>query len=78
MDLAQTLGDCRLLMCSSCGKTPRAALSTNGIHVLEIEGLITEALDALQQGRSLQPLQRKKPTGCGTEQGCAGPGTGCG
>jgi nitrogen fixation protein NifB len=77
-DLATALADCRVLLCSSCGQTPRAALSSAGVHVLEIEGLITEALHALYTGQSIEPLKRKTPTGCGTELGCAGPGTGCG
>ena len=76
--LGEVLQDCRLVLCASCGSSPRAALLAQGIQIRELEGLISEALGVIQRGQSLEPLQRKQPTGCGTELGCSGPGTGCG
>jgi len=77
VNLSETLHDCRLILCASCGPSPRTALAATGIQVLELEGLISDATHAIHRGQPLQSMQRKKPSGCGTEQGCAGPGTGC-
>ncbi|MEI8196092.1 MAG: radical SAM protein [Phycisphaerae bacterium] len=78
-DLAETLKDCRLLLTSGIGGSPREILSKSGIVILELEGLIEEALTKIWKGDTvLAAMRRREPTGCGTAAGCAGPGTGCG
>jgi nitrogen fixation protein NifB len=83
--LAATLGDCRLLLTSGIGGTPREVLSKSGIATLEVEGLIDEALQRVFKGDSaLAVMRRRATTGCSASGGageagaCAGPGTGCG
>jgi nitrogen fixation protein NifB len=71
--LAGTLSDCRALLVSQLGESPRAVLSRAGLRVYEVEGLITEITDGLFAGRV--PVPRPPARGCGD---CSGPGTGCG
>ena len=73
--LAQTLNDCRAILVSNAGETPRAALEAAGIHVVEIVGVIEDALDAVYNGGDLRALARRAKRGCAP---CAGRGTGCG
>lgn len=77
--LAETLKDCRLLLTSGIGGSPKEILSKAGINILEVEGLIDEALVKIWKGDdSLAVMKRRQPTGCGTGGDCSGPGTGCG
>jgi nitrogen fixation protein NifB len=74
--LAEQLGDCRALMVSGIGEIPRKALVKSGLAVMEIEGLIEEALKGIYEGTRLNHLVKRKSTACGAE--CTGGGGGCG
>ena len=75
-DLAARLGDCRAVLVSSAGKSPRAALAEAGIEVVMMEGLIEEGLDAVFRGVAMRaPLRREHQ--CGAGAACAGDGMGC-
>jgi nitrogen fixation protein NifB len=72
--LATSLHDCRAVLVSSAGPTPKAVLGKQGIRVVMMEGLIDEGLEAIYENRSLRsPLRRQHRCGAG----CAGDGTGC-
>jgi nitrogen fixation protein NifB len=71
--LADSLGDCRALLVSQLGGSPREVLTRAGITIYETNGLIAEAAAAVFAGREPAALLPRR--GCGT---CAGPGTGCG
>jgi len=76
-DLAGVIGDCRALLVSAAGDSPRQVLKEKDIEVLEVEGLIEEAVKAVYDGRSLRHMAAaRKMTACGT--GCSGNGEGCG
>lgn len=75
-DLAEQLSDCSTLMVGGVGAKPRKALSAAGIEVLEIEGLIEEAVRAVFAGESLNHLIKRSMTACGAA--CGGNGLGCG
>ena len=71
--LARVLSDCRALLVHAAGEPPKAALSSEGLLVLETEGLIQQALTSLYRGeRPAMPVAR---TACGS--GCGGRGVGC-
>jgi nitrogen fixation protein NifB len=76
--LAEMLADCNSVLVAGVGEKPRQLLSTAGVSVLEIEGLITETLITLHRQSDIRHHLRRQRSGCGTEQGCSGPGTGCG
>lgn len=74
--VAKILQDCKALMVSGIGDTPRQVLTDKGIEVLEIEGLIEEAVQTLYDQKSLRHLIKRKVSACGT--GCSGGSVGCG
>jgi nitrogen fixation protein NifB len=75
-ELADSINDCGLLLVSGVGANPRQVLTRKGIEVVEIEGLIDEAVRTVFDGGSLRHLTKRKITACGAE--CSGTGAGCG
>jgi len=75
-DLAETLSDCSTLLVSGVGANPQKVLSAAGIEVLEIEGLIDEAVRAVFAGERLNHMVKRTATACGAS--CSGTGMGCG
>lgn len=74
--LAKTLSDCRTLLVSGIGENPKKILGTSGIEILEVEGMITEAVKSIYNGDSLRHLAVRKARACGV--GCGGNAMGCG
>jgi nitrogen fixation protein NifB len=74
--LADKLADCSTLLVSGAGDKPRKVLGDAGVEVLEIEGLIDEAVRALFAGESLNHMAKRTLTACGAA--CSGSATGCG
>lgn len=75
LTLAETLKDCRALLVSSAGDSPRSMLAAQGIKVIMMEGLIEEGLEAVYRGTDIRaPLRRQHRC----DSSCAGTGTGCG
>jgi nitrogen fixation protein NifB len=74
--LGELLADCSTLLVSGVGANPRKVLTAAGIEVLEIEGLIEEAVHAVFAGESLNHLVKRELTACGAA--CGGNGMGCG
>ena len=59
LELADTLQDCRAVLVSSAGALPRAALASQGIKLVMMEGLIEEGLDAVYRNVEIRaPLRR--------------------
>ena len=75
-ELASRISDCRLLLVSGIGTNPMQVLTQSGIRVIEIEGMIEEAVEAVYAGKDLRHLIKRTRTACGT--GCQGSGLGCG
>ena len=74
--MAETLADCSTLLVSGVGTNPRKTLTASGMEVLEIEGLIEEALRAVFAGESLNHMVKRSLAACGSA--CGGNGMGCG
>ena len=76
LELAARLHDCRAILVSGAGPTPRRTLVGAGLRVLEAEGLIEEALGPAFRGEELPASLKRCFQGCG--MGCRGDGQGCG
>lgn len=75
--LAELFRDCRNVLASGIGETPRAVLSGYGVEPLEVNGFIEEALKAIYAGDDLSAMRvRKNKTCCAEEMGQGG-GMGC-
>jgi nitrogen fixation protein NifB len=74
--LAATLKDCRALAVNGVGTSPRTTLEGTGLKVHVLEGLISEALYTLFDGREPGHLEKRRPFKCG--ESCEGAGNGCG
>ncbi len=76
LDLADLLCDCRALLTTGVGASPRRVLTGRGVEIVEMEGMIEEGLSSVYGGTPIPPSLRRTFRGCGA--GCAGGGGGCG
>jgi nitrogen fixation protein NifB len=78
--LAETLKDCRAVLVSGIGETPRQILEENDILPVEMSGFIQTGLDAVYQGKDVTVLKGRRSGGggCSKAAGCSGQGDGCG
>jgi nitrogen fixation protein NifB len=74
--LAESLSDCRAILVSGVGNSPKQVLGKSGIDVIECEGIIDEAVRAVFAGESLNHMAVRRPFACGA--GCSGNQMGCG
>ncbi|MDZ7642052.1 MAG: radical SAM protein [Desulfurivibrio sp.] len=75
--LTRVLNDCRAVLVSDMGDSPRQILSEAGIQPVTMSGFIEAGLTAIYTGEGLHSLQRRAPKSC-SAGGCQGTGTGCG
>lgn len=75
-ELAAIVSDCRAILVSGVGATPKQVLTGSGIEVIECEGVIDEAVRAVFAGESLNHMAVRRPLACGS--GCSGNQLGCG
>jgi nitrogen fixation protein NifB len=76
--LAGSLKDCRAILVNAAGPTPQKALTSHGLKVIEMDGLIEEGLKAVFAGQPIPASMKRRFTGCGAGISCKGTGTGCG
>jgi nitrogen fixation protein NifB len=76
--LSEILKDCRAVLVSGVGETPRRVLGEAGIQALEMNGFIEEGLRAVYSGGDLSALAAKRggKVCCGGGRG-GGDGMGC-
>ncbi len=67
--LAETLKDCRAVLVSAVGETPRAILKESGVMPLEVSGFIDMALTAVYDGSAVE-LYKARQGGLG--RACTG------
>ena len=75
-ELSAVLADCRALLVTGVGGIPRKVLSDSGMAVIECEGIIEEAVQAVFSGKSLRHMAVRQTSACGS--GCGGNMMGCG
>ncbi|WP_045215693.1 radical SAM protein [Desulfonatronovibrio magnus] len=66
-DLANMFNDCRAVLVSGIGATPREILTKSGLLIVEMDGLIEEGLDSVYNKKDVSKL---KPVG--KKECCAG------
>jgi nitrogen fixation protein NifB len=74
-ELAELISDCRALLVSGIGDNPRRILSGKGIDILELDGLIEDALEAIFEGHSMNYMIRRDIEAC--NRPCASTRMGC-
>lgn len=74
--LARTLADCRAVLVSGIGGTPRQLLEKSGIKPVEMGGFIDRGLAAIYSGQGLNQLKSRRRS-C-SDGACSGSGGGCG
>ncbi len=72
-ELGASIADCRALLVAGIGDNPRRVLREKGIDILELDGLIEEALEAVFEGHSIHYMLRRDVEACNRPH----PGTGC-
>ncbi len=72
-----TFKDCRAVLVSGIGESPRKVLEENGIVPVEMNGFIAEGLETIFEGGNVSRLKSRQ---LGNRQGCgcSGNGMGCG
>lgn len=73
-EMSSLLDDCRAVLVNGVGPTPREILEKSGMMVIEMEGLISDAVENVYAGREIRSPKRE--TRCG--DACGGNGGGCG
>ena len=73
--LAETIDDCRALLVNGIGHNPREVISGKGIDVLELDGMIDEAVEAVFEGYSMNYMIKRDVDAC--NRPCEGTGMGC-
>ena len=74
-ELAETIGDCRALLVNGIGHNPREVISKKGIDILELDGMIDEAVEAVFEGYSMNYMVKRDVDAC--NRPCDGAGMGC-
>jgi len=75
VDLAGILKDCRALLVSGVGETPKSILRSCEIHVIEMTGLIDEGLEGIYENRVIRSIAKPDAFRCGAS--CSGNAQGC-
>ncbi|MDR3182884.1 MAG: nitrogenase cofactor biosynthesis protein NifB [Planctomycetaceae bacterium] len=75
---ADSFGDCAAVLVSGCGPNPQKVLEENGLPIVVLEGLISESVPYVFNGRNLPKVLLRTPGLCGCGKACTGTGGGCG
>jgi len=75
--LTRLLYDCRAVLASDMGASPREVFNRAGITPITMSGFIEAGLEAVYTGKGLSALKRRAKKSC-SSGGCLGTGTGCG
>lgn len=76
-NISRILGDCRAILVSDLGDSPKTTLKKKGIKPVTMAGFIERGLAAVYTGNGLTSLQGRMHK-CSTKGACVGGGTGCG
>jgi nitrogen fixation protein NifB len=73
-DLSDLISDCRALLVAGLGDNPRRVLQERGIEILELDGLIEEAAEAVFEGHNMNYMIRRDIKACNKKHPMAGMG----
>ncbi len=74
-ELATTLSDCRAVLTGGAGKNPSDILTSTGIKVVQMTGLIDTGLDYVYKDKVFRTLKKADMMKCG--ESCRGDAQGC-
>ena len=77
-EMTKLLKDCAVLFVSGIGENPKKILEGSGIKIYAAEGMITDALNTVMNGKELPKVMIKTAGSCGMGKTCGGTGGGCG
>lgn len=77
ISLGRMLNDCRAVLVSGAGETPREILRESGLRTVEMNGFISEGLKAVYEGGNPALYKTRQTKSC-SDGGCRGTGAGCG
>jgi nitrogen fixation protein NifB len=77
-DMAEILKDCFAILFTNCGEKPKQILERRGFKLAAGEGLITDIVGYLLNGKRVPKIYTASPGRCGAGAGCTGSGMGCG
>jgi len=75
LKLARLLGDCRAVLTSGIGASPKETLEKTGIKAITMSGFIEDGLAAVYEGKN-PGLLKSRSLDCGNKS-CSGAGGGC-
>lgn len=75
--MTRILHDCRAVLVSDMGTSPKEVFRRAGIDPVTMSGFIEAGLEAVYTGKGRSALKRRAKKSCGSGQ-CLGTGTGCG
>jgi len=75
VDMARMLKDCRALLVSGVGETPKSILKSCDVYVIEMTGLIDEGLDGVFNNKVIRSIAKPDAFKCGSS--CSGTAQGC-
>ena len=73
-ELSDLISDCRALLVAGLGDNPRRVLKEKGINIMELDGLIEEAAEAVFEGHSMNYMMRRDIKACNKQHPMAGMG----
>jgi nitrogen fixation protein NifB len=76
-EMSKLLSDCHSILVSGVGRAPRWVLERSGLTVIEMQGLISDAMFNLHVSGEVPKSMQKQFKGCGSGTSCQGSGTGC-
>jgi len=76
--MALLLHDCNTVLVSGIGPSPLVVLEGSGLHVVVMEGLAKEGVEAALSGKDIPKILLRPAGRCGIGQQCSGSGMGCG
>lgn len=76
-ELARVLSDCKALVVNAAGDKPKRILIDNALPVVEMEGMIEDALDCVFNDKPIPKRLQREFKGCGSGVTCKGQGMGC-
>ncbi len=76
--MARLLHDCNTVLVSGIGPGPLSILEQSGIHVVVMEGLAGEGVEATLSGKAIPKILLRSAGHCGIGKQCSGSGMGCG
>lgn len=74
--LSDIIKDCNSIVVSGVGNKPKEILEESGIKTFVMEGMISEVVDGILHGKSVNHLMKRCKTKCG--ESCSGNAMGCG